>query len=574
MINAAVADALNRIADLMEISGDSAFRVNSYRRAARTIQSLSRDVGAIVQEGSLTKLPGVGAGLAGKIEQFVQAGRIDLLEELEVKLPPGLPDLLRIQGLGPKRLAKMYRDLGVDGVEALRDRITSGELAKLSGFGAKSVERIQEGLAFLEHSAQRTPRGIALPVAEELASALQILEGVTRVEIAGSLRRGDETIGDIDLLCECDDGPRIVQSFVASPHVKRILASGETKGSVTIGIERNRELQVDLRVVPRESFGAALQYFTGSKEHNVRLREMAVHRKWRLNEYGLFDDSRRIAGDTEESIYEQLGLPYIAPELREDRGEFSLGEPARLVSEGDLRGDLHVHTIASDGKSTIDEMAAAAEALGYAYLAITDHSRSSTIANGLSIERLLGHLDDIREANRRIGGIALLTGCECDILPDGTLDYPDDVLAKCDIVVASIHSAMRGGDVSPTDRLLAAIDNPHVNIIGHATGRLLGKRPAMGIDFARVFRAAVDANVAFEINASWQRLDLSAHHARQAIEAGVMLAINTDSHHADSLGRVGHGVVTARRAWASIDHILNARPLSELQEWIQKRKTA
>lgn len=572
MINAEIAAAFGRIADLMEIDGGDGFRINSYRRVGRFLKSYTQDIAAAAAEGSLTKLPGIGKGTAGKINQFIETGHIELLEELQSKLPPGLPDLLRIQGLGPKKIAAVHAQLAVTGLDDLKKVITSGELAKLAGFGALSVKKISEGVAFMEHSGDRTPLGVALPIAEELADALRGQQGVKLVTIAGSLRRGAETIGDVDLLCACQDGKRIIDAFVSGPHVRRVLAAGGTKGSVTLPLADNRELQVDLRVVADESFGAALQYFTGSKEHNVRLREIAAKKKWKLNEYGLFDGDTPIAGESEESVYKKLSLPFAPPELREDAGEFDLSEVPSLVTEDDIKGDLHMHTVASDGKSTIEEMAAAAKARGYGYIAITDHSKSSTIAGGLSVERMRKHIEDVRAVDARVNGLTIFAGCECDILPDGSLDYPDEILADCDVVVASIHSAMGGGQVPPTRRLLLAMENRYVTLLGHPSGRLLLRRPAMDIDMAEIIRAAAANDTALEINASWQRLDLKSTHVRQAVDAGAMLVINTDSHHTDGLSGMRFGVTTARRGWATAKSILNTRSVGGLRTWLAKKR--
>jgi DNA polymerase (family X) len=574
MINGAVSEAFNRIADLLEITGEKPFRVNSYKRVARLLKSHTEDVADIAAGDRLTELPGVGTSTADKIKEFIETGTISLLEELRNTLPEGLPDLLRIQGLGPKKVAVVHHQLGVGSIDDLKRVIESGQLAALPGFGTQSVKRISEGIAFQERSGGRTPYGAGLHIAEAMAEWLHTLPGVQRVEIAGSLRRGAETIGDIDLLCECDLGERIVKAFVSHGAVKRVLADGSTKGSVTVDSVQGREIQIDLRVVPGESFGAALQYFTGSKEHNVRLRELAIKKKLRLNEYGLYQNEDRIAGETEESIYESLGLPPIPAELREDRGEFDAKPLPDLITVADIRGDLHLHTIASDGKCTIEEMALAAQKRGYEYLAVTDHSRSSTIANGLSIDRMIAHIEAIREVDRRMPQIRVLVGCECDILLDGSLDYPDDILAQCDLVVASIHAGMTSTKTTPTKRLRAAIDNPYVTIIGHTTGRLLLRRPAMEIDMADVTRAAAANGTVMEINSAWQRLDLKDIHARQAVDAGVMLAINTDSHHTDGFSQVRYGVTTARRGWVSRDHVLNTKPIGELLAWIGRKRAS
>ena len=565
MLSAELAKTFARIADLLEIDGAERFRVNSYRRASRTLKDTTEDIAALAAAGRLTELPGVGKGTAGRIEQFIDTGRIDVLTELEEKLPEGLPALLDIPGLGPKKVALMHGELGVAGIEDLKKAIDSGTLAGLPGLGPTSVKKFAEGITFLQSSSQRTPLGIALPIAEMLADKVRSLKGVQRVEIAGSLRRGKETVGDIDILCDAADGKAVIEEFVSLAEVKRVLAAGATKGSVTVELPRAGELQIDLRVVADESFGAAWQYFTGSKEHNVRLRELAVRRKWRLNEYGLFDGEKRLAGRREQDIYKKLDLPDIPPELREDRGEFEANaQPADLVTLADIRGDLHVHTLASDGRFSIEQMAQAARERGYKYIAVCDHSKSSVIANGLSIKRMEEHLEAIRSADGKFPGFTILAGCECDILGDGSMDYPDELLAKCDWVMASIHSGMSwsgdrkgAGTMSPTERTIAAMENKYVSAIGHPTGRLIGRRPPMELDMAAVVESAARTGTILEINASWKRLDLKDLHIRQALDAGVLLTMATDSHHIEQYDQMRYGVMTARRGGATKDDLVN-----------------
>ncbi len=575
MSNAELARIFDRIADLLEISGQDRFRINSYRRVARTINDLTEDAAELAQQRRLAELPGVGKGTVAKIEEYLSSGKIALLEELEAKLPPGLPDLLRIPGMGPKTVALAHNELGVASIDDLKAAVDDGRLAELPGLGKKSVEKIAAGIEFLAASGGRTRLGVALPIAEDLLEQVREIDGVQAASLAGSIRRGAETIGDVDILCQGENGKTIIQHFVNFPQVTRVLASGETKGSVTVVTRDGNELQIDLRVVPAGSFGAALQYFTGSKEHNVRLRELAVKKKLRLNEYGLFNGETVLAGAREEDIYAGLGLPCPPPELREDRGEFD-PELARrkLLTLDDLRGDLHVHTVASDGADTIEEMAGAARRRGYKYIAICDHSKSSTIANGLSIARQLQHLKDVRAANRRVKGVEILAGTECDILPDGSLDYPDEVLAQCDFVVASIHSGMRTrqGKPTPTERTLAAIANPQVTAIGHPTGRMINERPPMDIDIARIAEAAAANHTALELNASWQRLDLKDTHLRQAVDAGVKLIIVTDAHSTAGLDQMRYGVLTARRGGVTPADVLNTRPLAALKKWFAKKR--
>ncbi|MCC7292638.1 MAG: DNA polymerase/3'-5' exonuclease PolX [Phycisphaerales bacterium] len=580
MINAEVARLFERIADLLELTGENRFRVNSYRQGARSVDALTEDLAALAAENRLQSVKGIGKGLAEHVHYFIEHGTIDVLDDLQKRLPPGLPKLMEIPGLGPKKVAKVHEALSVNGLDDLKKVIADGRLAQLEGFGETSVKKIAEGIAFLETSGKRTPLGIALPLAEELRDRLLSVEGVRRVEIAGSARRGEETVGDVDLLCEADNGETVVKAFTAFPQVRRVLASGATKGSVTVGLSDDRELQVDVRVVPKESFGAALQYFTGSKAHNVELRERAVKKKWKLNEYGLLDvDEKRLAGEDEAGIYRAFKLPWIPPELRQARDELS-GEFdfESLVALEDIRCDLHMHTTASDGRHSIEEMAEAAKALGYHTIAICDHSKSSVIANGLTVERMKAHIKAIRKAGEKTAGIRILAGCECDILPDGSLDYPDELLAECDWVVASIHIAQgKGGSgkLSPTQRTLAAIENPFVSCIGHPTGRLINRREPMDLDMAAIVKAAADSHTMLEINAAWQRLDLKSDHARQAIAAGVMLSVNTDAHSTGDLRQMRYGVVTARRAAARKSDILNAlTPAALLNRIRTKRKVS
>lgn len=573
MVNPEIAAVFNEIADLLELTGGDPFRVNSYRKAARSIEDLTEDIADVANRGELQNIPGVGKGTAERIMQYLKTGKVAVHQELLNSIPRGLPELLTVPGLGPKKVQALHRELGVNSMADLEAVIADGRAERLPGFGKKSVEKIAEGLAFLKRSAGRTPLGAALPLAEGLRDAVREFTGVRRIEIAGSARRGCETVGDIDLLCIADDGERVVNAFTKLPEVTGVRAAGGTKGSVLVAGPVRGEIQVDLRVVPEESFGAALQYFTGSKEHNVRLRELAVRRGWKLNEYGLFDGDRRIAGREEEEIYEKLDLRPIPPELREDRGEIECrGEIPRLVSLADIKGDMHVHSTASDGRSTIEEMAEAAGKRGYRYLAICDHSKSSVIANGLDETRLLRHIQDIRAAGERVKGLTLLAGIECDILANGSLDYPDDVLAQLDWVIASIHSAQQQDRASLTRRSIAAMENPYVCCLGHPSGRLLGRRDAMDLDWDELFATAARTGCALEISASWQRLDLKDVHIRQAIDAGCRLAISTDAHSTDQLDQMPLGVQTARRGWATPEHILNTLPVARLRAWIAAKR--
>ncbi len=572
MKNRELAAIFNEIADLLEIKGEDGFRTGSYRRAARTLKDLAEDVESLAKEGKLGDLPGIGKSTVEKIDQYLAEGKITKHQELLESVPAGLPALLAIPGMGPKKVALAWNELRVTNLDDLKRVIASGEFAKLKGMGPRSVEQIAAGIEFAAKSSTRTPLGIALPLAEELAEALRAVKGVRRVEVAGSLRRGCETIGDLDLLCEADDGAAVVKCFTGLPQVKKTLASGKTKGSVLVDRRDGGEIQVDCRVVPKESFGAAWQYFTGSKEHNVRLREIAVKKKWKLNEWGLFDGDKQLAGKDEAGIYKKLGAPFVPPEQREDRGELELKEQPPLISLDDIRGDLHMHTNASDGTTDAEALAAAAVERGYEYIAITDHSKSSAVANGLSIERMWRQIERIRELHARHDTVAILVGCECDILADGSLDYPDKLLAACDFVVASVHSAMRQERSKITARVLKAMENPNVTVLGHPTARLINRREPMDLDISAVVAKAAETHTALEINASWQRLDLCDRHVRMAIDAGVKLCINTDAHSVAQLDQMMLGVTTARRGWARPSDVINTFALPSLRKWIAKKR--
>ncbi len=573
MLNIDLSRLFDEIADLMEIKGEDPFRINTYRKVARVFKDTTEDIAALSAAGKLTQLAGVGKGTADRVAQYLKEGKIDAHQELLSSVPAGLPALLAIPGLGPKRIALMWRELGVTSMDDLKGAIASGRLESLAGMGAKSVEKIRQGIEFLERSSGRIPVGLALPLAQEIRDAIAKMPGVRRVEFAGSLRRGQETIGDADILCDSSDGAKVVQAFTSLPQVRQVLSAGQTKGSVLMDLPNGGQIQVDLRVVEQGSYGSALQYFTGSKAHNVRLREVAIKKGLKLNEYGLFKDERQLAGENEEGIYSGLGLPLIPPELREDRGEIEAGKTLpKLVELSDIRGDLHMHTTASDGHNTIEEMAEAAKRLGYEYIAISDHSKSQTIANGLSIEAMRRQIDRVRKAAKRIKGIRILLSAEVDILGDGSLDYPDDILAECDLVIASIHSGLTQERSKVTARTLAAIRSPYVHIIGHPTGRLIGLRDAMDLDIDEVIRAASETGTALEINASWQRLDLCDIHARRAVEAGVRLVINTDAHDALQMKTyMPFGVAAARRGWASADAIPNTYSLIDLEHYLQSK---
>jgi len=575
MKNTELSAIFDEIADLLEITGESAFRVNSYRKVSRTLKDLTRDVEQLAADGRLGELDGVGKSSVEKIEEYLADGKIPAHQELLQKIPKGLPALLNIPGMGPKKVALVWKELKVESLDDLKRVIESGELAELKGMGKKSVEQIADGIAFAEKSGDRTPMGLARPLADELVRQLREATGLKQIEVAGSLRRGCETIGDIDILCKSEDGKEVVDAFCNLPRVEKILAQGDTKGSVLVQRRDGVDIQVDCRVVPAKSFGAALQYFTGSKEHNVRVRERAVKKGWKLNEWGLFDgDDKQLAGKDEAGIYKELKLPHYPPELREDRGEFDLDKLPSLITVEDIRGDLHSHTTASDGKEDAATMAAAAAERGYEYLCITDHSKSSAVANGLSIDRMWRQIEKVKKLNESLDTLTLLVGCECDILADGKLDYPDNLLAACDFVVASVHSGMRQARDKATKRICAAMENPNINLIGHPTTRLLGRRDAMDLDMEAIVAKAAETGTALECNSSWQRLDLRDIYIRMALEAGVKIGINTDAHAPPQFDQIHYGVATARRGRATADDVINAWPLVKLRGWIKKKREA
>jgi len=577
MTNRDVAAFFEEIGNLLEIKGEEAFRVNSYRRVARSVDDLAEEIESIAARGELAKIPGVGKGSAEKIDELLRTGTIALREELAQEVPLTLLELLAIPGMGPKKAALLWRERGIDSLAQLKSAIHADKLAGLKGFAAKTIDKIREGIEFLERSAGRTRLGTAYEVAAAICERVRGLPGVTRAEIAGSLRRGAETIGDIDILCVARDGPGVVQAFTALPGVSRVLAAGDTKGSVLVALTKGREIQVDLRVVPAESFGAAWQYFTGSKQHNVRLRELAGKRGWTLNEYALADERTgvAIASQEEADVYAALGVPWIPPELREDRGEFALQEtPQDLLELTHIRGDLHMHTTASDGRHTIAEMIAGAKARGYEFICITDHSRSSVIANGLTAERLRQHILEVRAAAKEAAGITVWIGAEVDIHADGTLDYDDDLLAELDWVVASNHVHL-GKDIElNTKRALAAIHNPFVNVLAHPTGRLINRRDAAPLDVDAIARAAAATGTALEINASTHRLDLKDQHARLARERGAKISINCDAHSIEQFDQMRFGVLTARRAGLTPADVVNAWPADLIRKFVADKRAA
>lgn len=573
MTNADVVRAFEELADLMEIAGEDGFRVNSYRRVARGVDDLAADINDLAARGELATIPGVGKGSAEKIAELLKTGKLAARDEVAARVPVTLLELLQVPHLGPKKAAALWRERNITDLAQLKHAIASGGLQGLKGFGDKTIQQLAHGIDFLASVAGRVRLGSAWPLAVALRASLAAVPGVTRAECAGSLRRGRETIGDLDLLCTAADGAAVVAAFTKLPGVKEVLVAGDTKGSALFEFDGGKAIQVDLRVVPAASFGAAWMYFTGSKEHNIRLRERAIKRGWSLNEYGLTAGEKVIASQTEEDIYAALDLPWLPPEMREDRGELELTEaPGDLLSLGDIRGDLHMHTTASDGRDTIDAMIAAAKARGYEYICITEHSKSSVIANGLTPERLRAHIAAVRAAAQRASGITVWVGAEVDILAEGALDYDDAVLAPLDFVIASVHAGQSNDVEKNTRRTLAAIRNPYVNLVAHPTGRLINKREAMPLDVETLAKEAARTGTALEINASSYRLDLKDQHARMARDLGATICIDTDAHSTEQLDQMPFGVMTARRAWLRKGDVLNTRPAQEIAAFVRRKR--
>ncbi len=571
MKNREIADLFEAIADLLELSGGNVFKVGSYRKASRVVGDLPDDIAALAEAGKLTTLPGIGKSTAQHIEEYLATGVMTRHQELAERIPGGVVAMMHVQGIGPKTAGLLYEKAAIETVQQLADAIDEGRLTDLPGLGPKKLENMRKGIATYLGGQGRILLGEALAVAEQLVELLREATGARDIVPAGSLRRRRETVGDIDILISASRGKAVVDAFVGLPLVAEVLAAGETKGSVRV----EGGLQVDLRVVPPESFGAAAQYFTGSRDHNVRLRELAIEKKLKLNEYGLFKGEKRIAGATEEEIYEALGLDWIPPELREDRGEIEAAAKhalPQLIELGDVRGDLHMHSTHSDGSASIEDMAHVAMALGHSYICITDHSQSLHIANGLSPERLAAQCKAIERLNRKLEGFRILAGCEVDILSDGTLDMPDGILAKLDFAVASIHTGMGQDADRITHRIIQAMQSPRIHAIAHPTGRILGHRDVYAHDFGRIVKAAKATGTALEINCHYQRLDLNDVHARAARDAGVKLVLGTDAHDPLSLRMMRLGVAVARRGWARPSDVLNTLPVEDLLAWTRRKQ--
>jgi DNA polymerase (family 10) len=585
MENVEIARILNEYADLLEIHEDNPFRVRSYRKAAQTVAGLSRPVAQLMAAGEdLTELPGIGSSMATHLEEIVETGGLAALGQMRQELPATLTELMRLETLGPKKARKLYDALGITSVAELAAAIEAGKVEALPGFGKKTAENLRRAIAQSAQHARRFLLADADQLVQPLLAYLRAGPGLEALDVAGSYRRRQETVGDIDILATCEDPPPLMQHFQAYPDVEHVEMAGTTRGAVVL----RSGLQVDLRIVPRRSYGAALHYFTGSKAHNVAVRTLGVEHGLRINEYGVFripkgsrveevekEEGKRIGGETEEDVFRAVGLAWIPPELREDRGEMQAahqGTLPTLISVDDIRGDLQMHSTWSDGQHTIEAMARACRQRGYAYCAITDHSKSTRVAGGLDAAAFAKQWEEIARVRQHLDGFVLLAGVELDILPDGSLDLPDDVLEHFDIVVAAVHSRLTMPKAQMTRRVLKALAHPAVDILAHPTGRLLHTRAPAELDLEEVFHAAKEYDVALEIDAQPQRLDLHDVHAQRARELGVQFAIDSDAHSVEHLCFMRYGIDQARRGWLERRHVVNTMSWAQLQQWLQRRR--
>jgi len=571
MKNKEITIIFSRIADALEIKGETGFKVIAYRKASRILDDLTEDIKDISKEKRLQEISGIGSGIAKKIEEYLKTGYMKKLDEALSDIPEGLLELLNIQNIGGKTVHLAYKQLGVKSLEDLKRVIDDGSLARLYGLGEKKVENIKKGITIYEHAQERIHIFEAANIVEEVIDYLKEAPYIGRISPAGSLRRMRETVGDIDILATGKDGAKIIDYFTQFPGVTRTLAAGKTKGSVMISAEKG-ERQVDLRIVDESEFGSALQYFTGSKAHNIKLRSLAKEMGLKISEYGVFRGEKKIAGTKEEEIYRTLNLAFIHPELREDRGEIELAAKnklPRIVESTDIRGDLHVHSQYSDGSLSIEKIAESAKNLGYEYIAVCDHSQSVKYANGLSPERLRNQIDEIDSINRHLKGIKILKGTEVDILQDGRLDFPDEILKDLDIVVAAIHSGFKR---NVTERMLKAMENPYITIIAHPSGRLISGREGYDVDLENVMEGAQKFGVVLELNAYYDRLDLNEFYLKKAKDKNIKISLGTDTHHAGGLEMMRFGVGIARRAWLEKKDIINCLSYEDIRHRSFKQK--
>lgn len=570
--NGEVAEIFNRLADLLDIEGANSFRVRAYRNAATVLNNLPRSAADMLErDEDLTKLPGIGKDLAMKIREVVETGTLVLLRELERRTPPGLRRMMHIPGLGPKKVLLLYECLGVDSVEALERAARTGRVREVPGFGEKTEKRILEEIERRREEGDEGRAGLmtAEEIVQPLLAYLKQIPGVRDAVAAGSYRRRQETVGDLDILVTCRRRCEVMERFVEYEAIERVISRGETRSTVVF----RSGLQVDLRLIPATSYGAALHYFTGSRAHSIALRKMAQKNHLKINEYGVFRKGKRVAGRTEEEIYAQFGLPCIEPELREDRGELAAaaeGRLPRLVRIEDIRGDLHSHTRATDGRTSLQEMALAARERGYEYIAITDHTHSVTIAHGQDASRLAQQIAEIDRLNEKLEGIVILKAAEVDILEDGSLDLPDEILKELDLTVCSIHSRFHLPREKQTERIIRAMDNPYFNILGHPTGRLIHGRPPYGLHMDRLMEAAVQRGCFMELNAQPDRLDLNDVHCRMARDLGLKIAVSSDAHVGRDLDFMRFGIGQARRGWLEARDVLNTRSWEVLRKLLKR----
>lgn len=563
MKNKELSKIFAEIADALEFKGDNRFKIIAYRKVSSVLEDLTSDVEVLAKRGELRQIPGIGEGIAQKIEEYLATGSMKKHGEALSGIPRDLLSLLKIQNLGPKTLALAHKKLGVKNLEDLRRVIDDGSLASLFRMGPQRVDNIKKGIEIFVQARERLPIYEAVRISDEILYYLKTCPEIRQVAPAGSLRRMKETVGDIDVLATGKEGAAIIDFFTRYPEVNRILASGKTKGSIVVGTGKDAR-QVDLRIVPRDSYGAALQYFTGSKAHNIRLRGMAKEKGLKISEYGVFKGDKKIAGKSEEEVYEAIGLPYIPPELREDRGEVEAALEGRLpkvVELSDIKGDLHIHSTYSDGRSTIREVAQHAQSLGYEYVAICDHSKSVRYAGGLTEARLKKQMEEIEKLDEEIDGVKILKGIEVDILGDGTLDLDHKLLEKVDLVIAAVHMGFKR-DV--TERLVKALENPRVDIIAHPTGRLISKREGYAVDIDKVMEKAAENNKVLELNAYPDRLDLNDIQLRKAKDMGIKISIGTDAHSVAEMRWMRFGVGVARRGWLEKGDIVNTLSYPEV----------
>ncbi len=571
MKNKELTDLFEKMADILEFKGENPFKISAYRKASRILGDLTQDIEEITEKGELKKIPGIGEGMAQKIEEYLKTGKVSKFEEIRRGVSDELIAIMDIPGMGPKTLAMLHKEKGINNFSQLEKALSDGALLGLFGMGEKKVENIKRGIQLLKQSKGRMNLGVAFPAARRIVDTLRQKTGSKKIEWAGSLRRMKENIGDIDILATGPDKEKILQVFTHLPEVKEVLASGETKASVIV----EGGTQIDLRVVEEDSYGAALQYFTGSKGHNIHLRGIAKAKGIKINEYGAFKGEKKIAGKEEKDIYRSLGMDWIEPELREDRGEIEGAQKGRLpklLQESEIKGDLHVHSKWSDGVFSIEEMAKAAQKRGYQYVAICDHSKSLKIAHGLDESRLIKQIEEIDSINEKFEGFQILKGTEVDILSDGRLDFSEEILEKLDFVVAAIHSGFKQDRGKMTKRIIQALENPHIHILAHPSGRLLGARDPYEVEMDELMEAAKKYGKALEINAYFERLDLDDIHCRKAKEMGIRVGIGTDAHHLDQMWMMSLGVAVARRGWLEAKDVLNTLSLKEILKWCHRTR--